>query len=1023
MKIRSVSISSEYSKYFLSALLSTFFIFLIGCGGEGDDEDTTAPVITITGDNPATVSHNTEYIDAGATALDDQDGSVSVSSSGTVDTSMVGSYTISYSASDSSGNQSTATRTVNVVDTSAPVITVAGENPTSIGQNVEYQDAGASAEDAVDGSVAVTVSGEVDITTLGEYTITYSASDAAGNQATATRVVNVVDVTAPEITILGDNPATVVQNDEYTDAGATAVDDTDGSVSVSTSGEVDTSTVGEYIITYTASDAAGNEATAERIVNVEPPTIRGVAAAGAAIVGTVTVKGSLGVSTSALIEADGSYDVDVTGLTPPYRIRAEGTVGGKTYRLHSYAEESDIGNTVNVTPFTDLIVANTAQQIAESFFDSEMAAALEPEELAAQETALQAKLQQVFDALGLETAIDLLRTAFNADHSGLDAALDLVLIGSAEDNVVTITNLLDNSSITDNITDPDDNTEVLEVDPDAVVEAVSDTQAIANLFETLAEAFATGLPDPDDIENLFSEDFLENDSGRSEFLTNITSDPQDVGLSFASVAITQLDSTAGTAVVNFNVIFQDQIDKESIAWLAARDEVLGWQLRGDQRIVDINELNFHCNDYDGTDEFEGGCGINTSVRDNNFDNNGTSGLPIASASVKLIDGSDGSTVKYELFLGTPEHASAGDLHVYNEATGSFDGDWRGFGLSIGQIDPALIVSGDIVEYSLYTQDLDLSNSSAPAVSVGTEVATYSNVVEYEPSTVGLYPMATSETQAAIAGYEIGTDLNIEWTLAEGTVSDEVLIEISDSQFNRIEIWDESFSADTTSVTFSAAVIESAILDNPDFDPNSSSLSLLIRIYAEDEITGQSHSTDYRSDIVITALSCSYESGWDEQANDGLGAPLNPNSFADFEEVVADCGTSLQFTAADIAGNSFMNDGEVITFSDTGSGTAENPATGHFDDGSGVEPIAFEWFVESVGVNTLLVIYTDSMIDASLPEGFSLRESSALTSIVGNMGEAGSEYHFVKYSEQSNYGDMLREVGDDGEIWSSSDVLQ
>jgi hypothetical protein len=909
------------------------------------------------------------------------------------------------------------------LDTTAPVITIVGDNPISVAQNADYQDEGATAEDAVDGSVTVITSGEVDTTTLGSYTITYTATDVAGNQATAARTVNVIDVTAPEITISGDNPATVTQNDTYTDAGATAVDDTDGNVDVSSSGTVDTSTVGEYLITYSATDSAENQATAIRTVNVVPPSISGVAAAGAAIVGTVTVKGSLGVSTSSLIEADGNYNVDVTGLTPPYRIRAQGTVGGKTYTLHSYAEESDIGNTVNVTPFTDLIVANTAQQIAESFFDSDVLSTLDPDEIAAQESALQAKLQSVFDALGLEAAIDLLRTAFDADHSGLDAALDLILIGTAENNVVTITSLLDGSTIEDDISDPNDNTAVIVVDPDAVEEAVSDNQAIANLFISLAEAFATGLPDPAEIENIFSEDFLENDSGRSEFLTNITSDPQDIGLAFASVSITDLNSTLGTAMVNFNVIFQGQIDLGSIAWFVARDEVFGWQLRGDQRMVDINELNYHCNDYDGTDEFDGGCGINTSIRDEDFDNNGTQGLPIASATAKLIDGSDGTTVKHTLYLGTPENGTAGELSIYNEANGAYEGDWRAFGSNVGQVDHQLFMPGDIVEYNLYTQDLDLSNASAPAVSVGNEIATFSNIIMYAPSTVGLYPVATAETQTAIANYQIGTALTIEWTLQEGTVSDEVLIEISDSQFNSVQIWDESFASTASSVTFSAAAFDAAIADNPNFDPTSANYSVLIRIYAKDPTNGQFHSTDYKADVISTALSCNHESGWNETADEGLGAPTNPNSFADFEEVIAACGTSIEITFADFAATSFVNDGETLSFFDTGTGTAESPATGQFDDGSGTVPTPFEWYIETVGDNTLLVLYSDSVIASDLPEGFSIRETSVLTDVVGNMGEAGTEYHFVKYSEQSNYGDMVRETGDDGEIWSSLDILQ
>ena len=75
--------------------------------------DTTAPVITLTGDNPATVELGATYTDAGATA----DGGETVTSTGTVDTSTVGAYTITYSATDAANNTGTTTRTVNVVDT------------------------------------------------------------------------------------------------------------------------------------------------------------------------------------------------------------------------------------------------------------------------------------------------------------------------------------------------------------------------------------------------------------------------------------------------------------------------------------------------------------------------------------------------------------------------------------------------------------------------------------------------------------------------------------------------------------------------------------------------------------------------------------------------------------------------------------------------------------------------------------------------------------------------------------------
>ena len=59
-------------------------------------------------------------------------------------------------------------------------------------------------------SSQIVVVNNVDVNTLGSYTVTYSVSDSSSNAASVvTRTVNVVDQTAPAITILGDNPVTI----------------------------------------------------------------------------------------------------------------------------------------------------------------------------------------------------------------------------------------------------------------------------------------------------------------------------------------------------------------------------------------------------------------------------------------------------------------------------------------------------------------------------------------------------------------------------------------------------------------------------------------------------------------------------------------------------------------------------------------------------------------------------------------------------------------------------------------------
>ena len=198
--------------------------------------DQTAPEITLTG-GEVTVAHAGTYTDPGATAQDGVDGTMSVEVSHAVDTATVGVYTVNYSVTDSAGNTGTESRTVRVTDQTAPVITLVGAATVTVEASTSYLDAGASAEDAVDGNLTGTLGTEnpINETTIkqpGSYTVTYTSTDSAGNSASATRTVNVVDTMAPVITLNGAAAVNQEAGETYTDLGASAEDAVDGSVSV-----------------------------------------------------------------------------------------------------------------------------------------------------------------------------------------------------------------------------------------------------------------------------------------------------------------------------------------------------------------------------------------------------------------------------------------------------------------------------------------------------------------------------------------------------------------------------------------------------------------------------------------------------------------------------------------------------------------------------------------------------------------------------------------------------------------------
>jgi hypothetical protein len=226
------------------------------------------------------------YEELGATATDDADSAVQVViDSSAVDPTALGTYTVTYDATDSDQNAATqVTRTVTVQDTTAPVITLNGLAAIALIAGVDsYVEEGAAVSDACDAGVQVVTAGQtVDPTTPDEYVVTYNATDAEGNVADeVTRTVTVVanNPSTPVITLSGSATLTLECGvDSYEEFGADIADSGDPNVAVVIAGqEVNASVSGVYVVTYNATNIFGNSAAeVTRTVTVEdtqPPVI------------------------------------------------------------------------------------------------------------------------------------------------------------------------------------------------------------------------------------------------------------------------------------------------------------------------------------------------------------------------------------------------------------------------------------------------------------------------------------------------------------------------------------------------------------------------------------------------------------------------------------------------------------------------------------------------------------------------------------------------------------------------------
>jgi hypothetical protein len=342
----------------------------------------------------------------------------------------------------------------------------------------------------------------------------------------------------------------------------------------------------------------------------DPPAVAvnfsGTAASGLPLTGTVTVKDAKGASKTVPLSTNGDYKVDVTGMTGPFVFRAEGLVGGQRTVIHSAATAADANGTINITPLTDLVVANIAGQLAAKYFDGGDFGTLTAAELQAESDGLKAKLLPVLLALGVDASIDLLRTSFSPLSSALDKALDVLRVNvDPATNVATITNIVTQQQIVDDLAvKAAAETAAAPLSGAGMGTAADDITLIRKVLSDYVGKFATGLPAPAELLPLLTDGsnpvtgtygFRSSDMTANQFVNETATDVNLVGASFADVVINRINytidanNTSPRAFVEFT-----HRDKNGVAFsnnkgmqiVKGTDGV--WRLRGDGRVLDIN---------------------------------------------------------------------------------------------------------------------------------------------------------------------------------------------------------------------------------------------------------------------------------------------------------------------------------------------------------------------------------------------------------------------------------------------------
>ncbi len=274
-----------------TAVLGTYYITFNSSDLQGNAstkkrvvfvKDQIAPVQTLVGANPLVIDFGKPFADPGTTVTDNfYTGLVSTMVSN-VNIRRIGTYQVSYQVTDPSGNSAAViTRTVEVKDLSAPKLTIVGGDTVILDVFSPYYEAGTQVSDNHTTGIQVQISGNVNTSVIGNYTLTYSATDSSGNQATARRVVRVLDREAPVITLKGSALVQIARFAGYNDPKVNITDNYDDQATLNSNLEILDSVQydkeGLYQICYKVSDVSGNKAAMVcRLVNVGPADPNGL---------------------------------------------------------------------------------------------------------------------------------------------------------------------------------------------------------------------------------------------------------------------------------------------------------------------------------------------------------------------------------------------------------------------------------------------------------------------------------------------------------------------------------------------------------------------------------------------------------------------------------------------------------------------------------------------------------------------------------------------------------------------------
>ena len=478
-------------------------------------------------------------------------------------------------------------------------------------------------------------------------------------------------------------------------------------------------------------------------------TISGIAAAGAPIVGIVNVKGADGGTASSPIDADGTYSIDVSSLTAPYILYAEGTVDNRTVSLYSYA---DGPGQINITPITDFILRYAVGSSPDSIYNNWNGTQVNSSDVNNAEDIVKQQIQPVLNSVGLSN-VDLLSDPFTVGEEGMDTVLEALDI-SYNGKQVTVTNEYTGSSFTDDITSPGKSSGLPASDETNTTAVLSDIDAINQVLDILVSLYSSSAPDLNTLQSQWAphmaSDFFNDGRNTTQELNEwIQGEGPTVGMTLNATIVEPATFSGYQKAYKIRLFYSGTEGSENFATYMVNDGSQ-WLWYGNQEPadIDLSFLAYKSIDPNGNISLESGFLMYIGDDYNYLYNQGVRSAIVTGPGLP----SSGLILEHGYQHGYPDTS-------FDVCNGNYCGG------DLYMVDDDTILS-QIPQDSTYT--ISFYTQTADTVSLSdTPVITTTKIIPYKPVYMSeinesMFPTIISPSEHSLSATNIPGILQVEW---------------------------------------------------------------------------------------------------------------------------------------------------------------------------------------------------------------------------------------------------------------------